>query len=198
MHALSNLGVEPVLSGDHALIREADRVILPGVGAFGRAAQRLRELGLDDILKDFIRTERPFLGICVGMQLLMRQGFEFGTHDGLDIIPGTVEKIDICGDDGKKIRVPLIGWYPLSPAKEPSSKAYQSTPLAAVPADAAFYFVHSFSVHPDDSDTVLANAMHSGQPITAAVHRDNVIGLQFHPERSGEVGLSLLARFLNL
>ena len=198
MHALSNLGVKPVLSGDHEVIRSADRVILPGVGAFGRAAQRLKALGLNDVLKDFIQTERPFLGICVGMQLLMRHGSEFGTHDGLDIIPGTVEKIDITGDDGKKLRVPLIGWYTLSPALDPSSDAYQSTPLAALPADAALYFVHSFAVRPENTDAVLANAMYAGHPITAAVHCNNVIGLQFHPERSGAVGLLLLDRFLKL
>lgn len=198
MHALDNLGAEPVLSGDHETIRNADRVILPGVGAFGRAAQRLRELGLDDVLKEYTRTERPFMGICVGMQLLMSQGFEFGTHEGLGIIPGTVEKIDIKDSEGKSLRVPLIGWYPLSPAIETSSSAYQSTPLSAVAENAAFYFVHSFSVHPEDKNTVLANAIHAGQPVTAAVQRDNVIGLQFHPERSGAVGLSLLDCFLKI
>lgn len=198
MHALQNLGIEPILSSDHNLIREADRVILPGVGSFGRAAERLRDLRLDESLKHFMSTERPFLGICIGMQLLMSQGHEFGTHEGLNIIPGTVKKVSLKDVDNNPVKVPLIGWFPIAPNIDRTSAAFQATPLAPVSSDAAVYFVHSYAATPEDSDAVLAHVMHAGQPIVAAVQRNNVFGLQFHPERSGEVGLAILKQFLNL
>ena len=114
LHALEACGTKATLSRDRAEILAADRIILPGVGAFGRAADRLRDLGLDETIHEFIRTERPFLGICVGMQLLMDVGYEFGEHRGLGVIGGTVEKIAFTDSDGRPVRVPLIGWYPLA------------------------------------------------------------------------------------
>ncbi len=194
LHALKSLGVNAVLTRDRAEILAADRVILPGVGAFGRAADRLRAYGLDDTIRGFVDIGRPFLGICVGMQLLMSRGNEFGVHRGLDIIPGTVEKIDITTEVGTKLRVPLIGWYPITPVKESLS----GTPLEHASYDAAYYFVHSYAVQPDNPENCLASVIHQGHPVTAAVRHENAIGVQFHPERSGADGLALLNRFIAL
>lgn len=198
MHALRSLGVEADLSSDPDRILAADRVVLPGVGAFGRAAERLRGLGLDETTSAFIATGRPFLGICVGMQLLMEEGHEFGTHPGLGIFPGTVDKVDITEEDGRRLRVPLIGWYPLTPPPGQDASVFRGTPLEGARDGDAYYFVHSFAVRPADPAAVLATVSHAEQPVPAAIRKDNVIGVQFHPERSGEAGLALLDRFLKL
>lgn len=194
IRALQACGVDAMLTGDHAAIRDADRVILPGVGAFGRAADRLRSLGIDDVILKYVEGGRPFLGICVGMQLLMEKGTEFGQHLGLGLFKGSVDRIDLHEADGRLARVPLIGWYRLStPSDNPSR--WRTTALEQNPDGAAFYFVHSFAARPLDRDATLAVVRHGKQEIVAAIQRDNVLGLQFHPERSGPHGLELLTRF---
>ncbi|WP_272010096.1 imidazole glycerol phosphate synthase subunit HisH [Roseovarius sp. ZX-A-9] len=198
MHALRSLGIEADLSRDPEHIVTADRVLLPGVGAFGRASQQLRSSGLDEAIGTFIETGRPFLGICVGMQLLMEEGYEFGTHPGMGIIPGTVDKIDIADDDGRRLRVPLIGWHALAPPPGQDAGIFRGTPLEGVRDGDAYYFVHSFAVRPANPSAVLATVTHAGQQVPAAIRKGNVIGVQFHPERSGEAGLALLDRFLKL
>lgn len=192
--ALEKCGVEPTLTGDLDAIRSAERLILPGVGAFGRAADRLRALGLDEAILRFVESGRPFLGICVGMQLLMSVGTEFGQHAGLGLLEGSVDKIDISDPDGRPARVPLIGWYELQ-APQGSPTRWGGTPLDGSPDGAAYYFVHSYAAKPKNQDAVLAVARHGTQEVAAAVQRDNVFGLQFHPERSGPHGLALLKRF---
>lgn len=195
--ALQACGVEATLTGDPGAIRTADRVILPGVGAFGRAADRLRSLGLDAEIRRFVETGRPFLGICVGMQLLLTEGTEFGHHRGLDLFKGSVDKVDVRDSGGRPARVPLIGWYGLDvPAHD--AERWRGTILEGNPAGAAFYFVHSFAAWPADMDATLAVVRHGEQEVVAAVHRDNVLGVQFHPERSGPHGLALLERFAAL
>jgi len=195
--ALQACGVEAVLTGDHDAIRAADRLILPGVGAFGRAADRLRSLGLDEEILRFVESGRPFLGICVGMQLLMDEGTEFGRHRGLGLFRGSVDKVDILDADGRPARVPLIGWYGLSTPSDNSTR-WDGTVLEENPDGAAFYFVHSFAARPLESDATLAVVRHGSQEIVAAIERDNVLGLQFHPERSGSHGLGLLTRFASI
>lgn len=197
MQALSACGVQAELTGDPQTIQNADRLILPGVGAFGRAAERLRGLGLDHEIKRFVDRGRPFLGICVGMQLLMDEGTEFGHHQGLGIIGGSVNKVDIKDNEGNEARVPLIGWYELaSPEGEPSP--WTATVLDSQRAGAAYYFVHSFAARPKDEHFVLAVVRHGEQNVVAAVQKENVIGVQFHPERSGPDGAALLNRFAAL
>jgi glutamine amidotransferase len=197
MQALKNLPVNCELSSDVAKIRAADRVILPGVGAFGRAAERLRQTNLDEPILDFIATGRPFLGICVGMQLLMEIGSEFGDHRGLGLIAGRVDRIDVRDNQGHELRVPLIGWHPLAPPGDDYEK-WRDTPLAGLPRDSAFYFVHSFSARLVDDDALLAVTRHGNTEITAAVRKNNVIGTQFHPERSADAGRAFLKSFLQL
>jgi len=198
LNALRSLGTEAELSRDPARILAADRVVLPGVGAFGRAAERLRGHGLDETIAAFIETGRPFLGICVGMQILMEEGHEFGTHRGLGVIPGTVEKIDIRDATGQPLRVPVIGWYPIEAPVERGTQICRGTPFQDLQQRSAFYFVHSFAARPRDPAAVLATVTHAGEPVTAAIRKDNVIGVQFHPERSAETGLALLDGFLKL
>jgi glutamine amidotransferase len=196
MHALEARGVSARLTRDSNDIRNAEKVILPGVGAFGRAIERLKSSGLDDDIRAFIETERPFLGICVGMQLLMSKGSEFGEHDGLGLIDGTVDKIAIVDNAGRNMKVPIIGWYPIVPHENRGAKGFEGTPFAGLPSESAFYFVHSYSCVPSNPMHVLAQVEHDGRKVVAAVQRDNIMGVQFHPERSGQDGLEFLDTFV--
>lgn len=195
MQALRDLPTNVNLSRDPAAIRSADRLILPGVGAFGRAADRLRTLNLEEPILEFIGTGRPFLGICVGMQLLFDIGSEFGEHRGLSLIGGRVDRIALKEDDGEAMRVPLIGWHPLVPPGGDYQR-WSSTPLAGLARDSAFYFVHSFAAQEVEPDALLAVTRHAGGDVVAAVQKNNVIGTQFHPERSSDAGRALLEAFL--
>lgn len=193
-NALARIGATPELTGDPAAIASAERVILPGVGAFSRAMDNLRAGGLDAAIARFIDTGRPFLGICIGMQVLMEVSTEFGEHAGLGYIPGRVERIPDTGSDGRKLTVPHIAWAKVQATTDPASG-----PLALPQDDAGgrhFYFVHSFMGRPTDPAHLLATADYGGNAITAAIGRDNILGLQFHPERSGPAGLALLDRFV--
>lgn len=193
MEALKRNGVEAELTGDLDRVRKAERLILPGVGAFGRAADRLRALGLDEAVSDFIATERPFMGICVGMQLLMERGLEFGEHQGLGYFKGTVEKIDLQSDNGAPLQVPVIGW---NTVREPAEGRWAGTPFASVEVSNAYYFVHSFSVRPEKALDICAVAEVGNGEVVSAIRRDNILGVQFHPERSSDGGLAFLNGFL--
>ncbi|MBQ8769164.1 MAG: imidazole glycerol phosphate synthase subunit HisH [Oscillospiraceae bacterium] len=182
--SLAALGVESVVTADPAVLEAADQIILPGVGAFGDAAQKLRDTGLDQHIIAQAKKGKPLLGICLGMQLLFEKGYEFGTYDGLGLIPGCVRPIAEVVPAGYK--VPHIGWNALQFKRE--------NPLFAYIKDGDFaYFVHSFYAA-DCEESVIATAEY-GAPLTAAVARGNVFGCQFHPEISGEVGLKILKAF---
>jgi glutamine amidotransferase len=194
--AITEAGGDPVLTADSNAIAHAERLVLPGVGAFGRAADELRRLGHDDATREFVATGRPFLGLCVGMQLLFDSSSENGEYQGLGLIHGTVERIPTRTADGRRLRVPHIGWAELQPpATEP--RGWSDGILADVtPRSSAFYFVHSFAVRPQDPGDVLAVAVHGDHEIVAAVDHENMSGTQFHPERSGVAGQKVLRRFL--
>lgn len=194
MHALKELGVDAVLSRETNDIRQADCLVLPGVGAFGVAADRLRSFGLDEQISEFIETDRPFLGICVGMQLLMEVGHEFGTHKGLGLMPGVVERLSPENSFGDKLRVPVIGWNTIQP---PRNDRWQNTFFEHVGPDASYYFVHSYAVRPQLESDVLAVARVGNSEVVAAINRDNMFGVQFHPERSDRAGLTLLQEFVS-
>ncbi|QIE47921.1 imidazole glycerol phosphate synthase subunit HisH (plasmid) [Pseudohalocynthiibacter aestuariivivens] len=195
MQALRQLGTNVELSADRDIILAADRVILPGVGAFGKAVDTLRDMGLDNIVREFIATERPFLGICVGMQVLMERGQEYGTHEGLGFFKGEVTRIDLADETGEKLRVPLIGWNTPVPTTE---DRWQGTPFASTPPQTDYYFVHSYSVDASDPADVAATVPVGTGHVTAAIQRDNITGVQFHPERSANGGQAFLAGFLAL
>jgi len=183
--AVERLGYEPLVTGDREELLSADGVILPGVGAFGDAMEQLRQTGLDAVMREAAAVGKPLLGICLGMQLLFSRSEEHGNHEGLDMLPGSV--VRFAGGDYK---VPHMGWNALQ-FKKPEH------PLLAGLEEGHVYFVHSYHVLPEAQEDLLAVTDY-GQPVTAIVGRGSVYGMQFHPEKSGELGMSLLRNFLAL
>lgn len=189
MKALRHEGADVVLTADAGVIRRADRVVLPGVGAFADCQRGLEERGLFDVAREAALSGRPFLGICVGMQLLMEESEEFGRHPGLGLIPGRV--VAIPASPG--LKVPQIGWNRIYP---PEASNWQGTCLQGLEPGTMVYFVHSYTPVPRLAEHRLADARYGGHLISAAVQRDNILGCQFHPEKSGPAGLHILRRFL--
>ena len=177
--ALTYLGQRVEVTSDAERIARADRVILPGVGAMSYALEQLRSKNLDQAIRDYLTTGRPFLGICLGMQLMFDRSEE-GDADGLGILPGTVRRF--LPQPGLKI--PHMGWNEL-----------QSSRLSLLPEGSHFYFVHSYYCDPQDPALVAAWCQH-GQPFAAAVQKDNILLTQFHPEKSGDSGLKLLSDWI--
>lgn len=182
--SLSAIGADAVVTSDAEMIRKADRILLPGVGAFEDAARKLRESGLADVLIGEAGKGKPIMGICLGMQLLFEKSYEYGEHQGLGLIPGAVRPIAERIPAGLKI--PHMGWNALIMKKQHPLFRY-------IRAGDCVYFVHSFSAVACD-DYVLATAEY-GAELTAAVAKGNVCGCQFHPEKSGDVGLAILRAF---
>ncbi|MBX3586595.1 MAG: imidazole glycerol phosphate synthase subunit HisH [Ramlibacter sp.] len=197
VRALQHCGAEvSIATRAHEVGTLPDRLVLPGVGAFTGGMREMRQRGFDDLVHRFVATGRPFMGICVGAQMLFDVGEEFGDHPGLGLIPGRVQPVPARTPDGRLHRIPHIGWSELSrPAARPT---WEGTPLASFPAGEAVYFVHSFAPVPEHEADRLADTFYDGVRICAAVGRDNVWGCQFHPERSAEGGLGMLASFLSL
>lgn len=191
--ALTHLGATPIVSDDPKEISAAAKLLLPGVGAFGKGMEALRDKELIEPITAFSRSERPLLGICLGMQMLLDSSEEFGAHEGLGLIPGTVNAIADTDPAGQPIRMPHVGWNALL---QPEGQRWQNSYLDTTPPDSAVYFVHSFAATPTHTSDCLANVEYHGRTVTAAVQRDNVTGFQFHPEKSGEIGLNILKRFL--
>ena len=181
------IGASVTVTGDPEIIKKADKLILPGVGAFEDAAKKLRDSGLAEIIREEAAQGKPIMGICLGMQLLFERSFEYGEHEGLGLIPGEVCPIsDVIGEG---LKIPHIGWNPLILNGE--------NPLFKYIKDGdCVYFVHSYYAANCD-DYVIARAEY-GADLTAAVARGNVMGCQFHPEKSGKVGLSILRAFCEL
>lgn len=172
---------------------ETSHMVLPGVGAFGDAMAELRARGFDDLVRRHVQTGRPFLGICVGQQVMFESSEEMGRHAGLALLRGHVRAVPATGTDGRAHRIPHIGWRPLQPVAP-----WTGSILADAQAGDRVYFVHSFAAEPADSGVRLADVDYDGYPICAAVRHENLHGCQFHPERSAEIGLNVLRRFLAL
>ncbi|HAL30489.1 MAG TPA: imidazole glycerol phosphate synthase subunit HisH [Coriobacteriia bacterium] len=170
-----------VVTSDPAVVASADGVVLPGVGAFRDAAATLRDSGLREVLLERIAAGVPFLGICLGMQLLASVGLEDGEWEGLGLVPGACERLP------GGVKVPHIGWNTVSYPRE-------SRLFSGIPEGTAFYFVHSYHVRPDDPSWTIGAATH-GITFTAAVGRGDVYAVQFHPEKSSTMGLRLLGNF---
>lgn len=185
--SLTAIGVEVTVTRDASLLRTADKLILPGVGAFEDAARKLRECGLDTVIQEEAARGKPILGICLGMQLLFEKSYEFGEHQGLGLIPGSV--VPMAGFIPEQLKIPHIGWNAL--------RIKKSSPLFRYLSEGdCVYFVHSyFAAH--CADYVIADTEY-GQWLTAAVQNKNVFGCQFHPEKSGSVGLNILKAFAEL
>lgn len=185
--SLELIGAESIVTSDPQVLRSADKILLPGVGAFEDAARKLRDSGLADLLKELAAEGKPLLGICLGMQLLFEKSYEYGEHEGLGLIPGSVKPIrDVIPTDYK---IPHIGWNGLH--------LNGDCPLFRnIREGDCVYFVHSF--YATGCEPYVTATADYGAELTAAVAKGNVYGCQFHPEKSGKVGLSILKAFAEM
>ena len=183
--SFQTIGEAAFVSSDPAELRKADRLVLPGVGAFEDAAAKLRASGLDGFVRQQAAAGKPLLGICLGMQMLFEKSFEYGEHEGLGLLKGQV--VPMAGKIDPTLKIPHMGWNAL--------EVKQGRLLAEVDGQYV-YFVHSF--YAEGCEASLAAVTEYGIPITAAVEQGNIFGCQFHPEKSGNVGLSILRKFCNL
>jgi imidazole glycerol-phosphate synthase subunit HisH len=181
--ALEHVGAEPELTSDHARVRDADAIVLPGVGAMPKAMEQVRSLGLDELLRERVIAGVPVIGLCMGMQLLFESTTEHGGAEGIGLLAGTVEQLDAP-------KIPQIGWNAVS-WKRPSALT------EGLPDPCAFYHANSFAPRPTDREDVLGTADYGGE-FVSVVERPPVYGLQSHPEKSGPDGLRLLRNFVGL
>jgi imidazole glycerol-phosphate synthase subunit HisH len=182
--ALEHVGARAAIGADPEAARAADGLVLPGVGAFPAAMERIRATGLDALIAERAAAGTPILGICLGLQLLFERSEELGGADGLGLLPGAVEALDAPG-----LKVPHIGWAPVRWRRE-------SRLTTGIVAETPFYFVHSFAPRPVGDDTL--GSAEYGERFACATERDNVFGVQFHPEKSSAAGLRLLANFAGI
>ncbi|MGI5920383.1 MAG: imidazole glycerol phosphate synthase subunit HisH [Syntrophomonadaceae bacterium] len=180
-NALLKLGMESFLTSDPDQVLSAERVILPGVGAFADAIHNLRHIGMDKALKEVVSQGIPLLGVCLGMQLLFSESYENGIHQGLDIVKGRVEKLPPI------YKVPHMGWNEILP--RPQSRLFKN-----IKPNTHFYFVHSYYVIPEEGSWVAATSNH-GIDFVCALEKENVFATQFHPEKSSDLGLRVLKNF---
>ena len=185
--SFKKIGAEVMITSNPEDIKNAEKLVLPGVGAFGDAAEKLRNSGLDKLIIEEANKGKKLLGICLGMQLLFDKSFEYGEHNGLGLISGNV--IPMENNIPKNLKIPHIGWNAL--------KFHNASPLFKyINEGDCVYFVHSF--YADNCEDALIASSEYGKQITAAVAKDNVFGCQFHPEKSGNIGLNILKAFCEL
>ncbi|MDI9817742.1 MULTISPECIES: imidazole glycerol phosphate synthase subunit HisH [unclassified Legionella] len=177
-------------------ICSADRLILPGVGAFADGMKGLRELDFIQPIGGFVSQGKPFLGICLGMQMLLSTSNEFGAHSGLNLIEGEVTSIPAQGVNGEPHKIPHIGWNELYPTEHGGS--WTDSILNDLSQASSVYFVHSYMAVPKNPAKRLADTYYNGQAISAVIRHENIYGCQFHPEKSGEVGLKVIQQFMKL
>ena len=182
--SLNKIGADTVVTADPAVIAKADKLILPGVGAFADAAKKLKDSGLDAVIKAEAAAGKPIMGICLGMQMLFEKSYEYGEHEGLGLLKGSVVPME--GSIPANLKIPHIGWNALKFEKDSPLFKY-------IKEGDCVYFVHSFYAS-GCGDSLIATAEY-GRDLTAAVAKDNVMGCQFHPEKSGDVGLNILRAF---
>jgi glutamine amidotransferase len=192
--ALEHCGVTVSVTAEPQDILAAARVVLPGVGAFANGMEQLRRSRLDVVAQEVAARGTPLLGICLGMQMLLEESEEFGINSGLGLIPGRVVPVPARAADGQPHKIPHIGWNSLVLPEGRAS--WTGSPLQDVNPGDAVYFLHSYMADPSDSANRLADCLYGGALISAAISRGNVVGCQFHPEKSGEIGLKILRAFL--
>lgn len=192
-NAFYNIGLKPELTSDKQTILNADAAVLPGVGAFNKGMENLNNRGLFQIIHEFIKKGNPFLGVCLGMQMLLEESEEFGLTAGLGLIKGKVVKLPIIHSSEEKL--PHVSWNELN---EPQKGRWYGTILENITVNTDVYFVHSFVAKPTSEKDVLATTNYAGVNFCSAVHHENIYGFQFHPEKSSQIGLSILNNFINL
>ena len=176
-------------------ISNAERLILPGVGSFSDGMRSLSDQKLIEPIKDYVLKGRPFLGICLGMQMILDESHEFGLNKGLGLIPGKVLSIPSMSSCGQKFKIPHMGWNSIRPGKK--SKNWHNTILQNTSKEDSVYFVHSFFALPENEEYNLASCSYAGKDFCAVINNENIYGCQFHPEKSGPVGLHILDVFCN-
>lgn len=202
-HACERVGLRSVVTCSSQEIESADAVILPGVGAFGDAMTSLRSLGLVDVIKNVAGSGKPLMGICLGMQLLMSESHEFGVHEGLGIIEGSVAKFDAPKDGDRRLKVPQVGWNTIHKAsadeytkqKDHALERWGASPLAGLEDEEYMYFVHSYYVKPSDESVAMSYTRYGDVEFCSSLGTGNVFGCQYHPERSGAQGLRIYENF---
>jgi glutamine amidotransferase len=201
------MGMRGLVTSNPDKIRSADLVILPGVGAFGDAMSALERLGLADAIREVAHSDRPLIGICLGMQLLMTESYEFGRHAGLGLIEGPVVRFDGADGPDGKLKVPQIGWNRIyrensvEATRRPDGSTrdgWQDSPLAGLANGEFMYFVHSYYAKPSDMTSVLSVSRYGDVEFCSSVRVRNIFGCQFHPERSGPEGLKIYANLASL
>lgn len=195
-NAFAHCGAETLLTSSQADVRAAEALVLPGVGAFRDGMAGLERLGLVDVIRQKAAEGTPLLGICLGMQMLFDESEEFGTYPGLGLIPGRVVKIPDTDVQGHPQKVPHISWDPLFPAGGHAD--FAGTVLAEVTPGQECYFIHSYEAKPADEADRLADTRYGGRSVCAVAAHGPVVGCQFHPEKSGPVGLSIISQFINI
>jgi glutamine amidotransferase len=184
--ACDSVGIDAKISSSKSEIEEADAIILPGVGAFIEAMQNLEILGLIDPIKKAVSKGVPFFGVCLGLQLIFTRSEEFGSGEGLNLIPGVIKKFPATFED-KKIKVPQIAWNTISTADQP----WAASPLFDVEDDEFMYFVHSYYVEPANDECILTRTNYEGLDYCSGILKDNIFAVQFHPEKSAQKGISI-------
>jgi glutamine amidotransferase len=190
---LEKCGAHVTISSDPKIILSSERVVFPGVGAFPDGMNALKTLNLISVIKDFVLTERPLLAICLGMELLFDDSNEFSLTPGLSLIPGRVVPVPSLTPNGEQLKIPHIGWAELETTK--THPNWDKTMLSEIKPGESVYFVHSFMAVPKNEQNLLSTVSYGGNNLAAVVQKNNVTGCQFHPEKSGEVGLRILNRF---
>lgn len=194
-HALLNIGLEPVISLDPKDILDADAIVLPGVGAFKDAMDNLNRLGLTEVLIKFVNSGKPFLGICLGLQLLFTDSEEFGSSNGLNIIPGKVKRFANTDNAGQLVKVPQIAWNTIN---KPSNDMWAKSPLFDIKDGEDMYFVHSYYVEPIDISTILTKTNYADITYASSIFKNNIFACQFHPEKSATEGLKIYKNWATL
>jgi imidazole glycerol-phosphate synthase subunit HisH len=194
--ACKYFGMPAVITADKVVIKKSSAIILPGVGAFGEAMNNIKRLDLQNIIIDQISSGKLFMGICLGMQLLLSESEEFGSQKGFNIIDGVVKKFPL-EVEGEKIKIPHIGWNSIYPPEQ-DIHTWQNTPLQNTKVSEYMYFIHSYYVKPSISTDVLSLTQYEGISYCSGLRKENTFAFQFHPEKSGKEGLKIYKMFFDL
>lgn len=192
INACKTFGIAPTVSNNHDIIVKSDALILPGVGAFNEAMSNLKELGLIKPIKDFINSGKPFMGICLGLHLLFENSEEFGETEGLGVVKGSIKKFP--SDIGQNLKVPQIAWNKIDSTNNGN---WEKSPLHSINDGEFMYFVHSFYADAKDPEVVLTKTTYNGINYCSSILKRNIFATQFHPEKSGDLGLEIYKNWFN-
>ena len=191
LNACLHIGMDVEISAEKSKIMAADAVILPGVGAFADAMHNLEKLDLISPIKDFVATNKPFLGVCLGLQLLFEESEEFGANKGLGLVKGVVKKFPNQFENNHNIKVPQISWNTIAKPNNENADLWRNTPLSDIPEHSFMYFVHSFFVQPSEKQDIITETTYENIKYCSGIKKNNIFATQFHPEKSAKLGLQL-------